>query len=95
MVNEEKIGNALYNSEANSFFEDRSLDPRGAKLVQAQTMHDVFYISGNGVQGAYVKLAKKGKDGTIDRKEMDIESQGLAEQAQKQKELFTKELETE
>lgn len=75
MVNDERIGKALYNSEANSFFKDRNLDSRNAKLVQAQTMHAVFYISGNGVKGAYVKLSKKGKDGTPDRKEIDIEAQ--------------------
>lgn len=70
----DKIGVAIYNSEGRSFFEERSLDSRNAQLVRAQTMHDVFYVSGNNTPGVYIKLAKAGRDGKPDKKEMDIEA---------------------
>ena len=71
----ERTGIAIYNSNGKRFFEERGLDPRTARLLSTQFMHDVFHIPGASAPGVYVKIAKKGKDGTPDRKEMDIERQ--------------------
>lgn len=61
------------NEQASTFLKGCNLDE--AKLITAQTMHDVFYIPAieGSSSGAYIKLAKSGRD-EPDRKEMEIEA---------------------
>lgn len=71
----EKFIEDLRNSEGRKFVEDRGVSINRIQPVTQQTMHDVFYVPGtDGKRGAYVKIAKKGRDNQPDRREMEVEA---------------------
>lgn len=61
----------IQSSEGRKFIEKRTSLEDITKVTQ-QTMHDVFYLSGN--PGVYVKISKSKSDGEKDKREMDTES---------------------